>query len=60
MTTSTDLAELNNRLKGREPITILDVRRRADADADPCSMLISVFRPVSIAVQDQSAEPINR
>jgi len=35
MTTSIDIAELNNRLKGGEPITLLDVRRKADAAADP-------------------------
>jgi len=35
MTTSIDIAELNNRLKGGEPITLLDVRRKADADDDP-------------------------
>jgi hypothetical protein len=35
MTTSIDIVEFNNRLKGAEPITFLDVRRKAHAGADP-------------------------
>ena len=44
MTTSIDLAELNNRLKSGEPITLLDVRRKADADADPRCMPGAAYR----------------
>lgn len=44
MTTSIDIAQMNNRLKGGEPITILDVRRKADADADPRCMAGAAYR----------------
>jgi uncharacterized protein len=35
MTHSIDIAELNNRLKGGASITLLDVRRKTDAEANP-------------------------
>ena len=44
MTTSIDIAELNNRLRSGEPITLLDVRRKADADADPRCIAGAVYR----------------
>ena len=44
MTTSIDVAELNNRLQGSEPMTLLDVRRKADADADPRSIAGAAYR----------------
>ena len=44
MTTSIDIAELNDRLEGGEPITLLDVRRKADADADPRCIVGAAYR----------------
>lgn len=44
MTTSIDIAELKNRLKGGGTITLLDVRRKADADADPRSIAGAAYR----------------
>lgn len=44
MTTSIDIAELNNRLEGGESITLLDVRRKADADADPRCIAGAAYR----------------
>ena len=44
MTTSIDMAELNNRLKGGEAITLLDVRRKADAEANPQCIGGAVYR----------------
>lgn len=44
MTTSITIAELNNRLKGGESITLLDVRRKADADADPRCIADAAYR----------------
>jgi uncharacterized protein len=44
MTTSIDISELKNWLKGSEPITLLDVRRKADADADPHCIAGAVYR----------------
>ncbi|MBC2736218.1 MAG: hypothetical protein HF981_17800 [Desulfobacteraceae bacterium] len=44
MTTSIDIAELNNWLQGGEPMTVLDVRRPADADANPRCIAGAVYR----------------
>lgn len=44
MTTSIDIAGLNNRLKDGESITLLDVRRKADADADPHCIAGAAYR----------------
>ena len=44
MTPSIDVTELNNRLKSGEPITLLDVRRKADADADPRCIAGAAYR----------------
>ncbi len=44
MTTSIDIAELKNRLEGGESITLLDVRRKADTDANPRYIAGAAYR----------------
>ena len=44
MTTSIDMVELTDRLRDGEPITLLDVRRKADADSDPRRIAGAVYR----------------
>jgi len=44
MKASIDIAELNNRLKDAEPITLLDVRRKADANGDPRCIAGAAYR----------------
>lgn len=44
MAKSIDIAELNRRLSTAMPMTLLDVRRKADADANPRCIAGAVYR----------------
>ena len=44
MTNSINIDELNRRLSNAAPMTLLDVRRKADADANPRCIANAVYR----------------
>jgi hypothetical protein len=44
MTNHIDAKELNKRLTSGDPVTLLDVRRQTDAEADPRCIAGAVYR----------------